>query len=63
MKNRTLLTFCFVIIAVILAAALIKAFDFENLKFRNWRLAIIYIGALCLSLYLFINNFKKQSEK
>jgi membrane protein DedA with SNARE-associated domain len=63
MKNRKVLLFIFSIIAIILGWALFKQFDFENLKFENTGLAIVYIVTFVFSIYFLIRNYKDRSKK
>ena len=48
-----------VIIILILGHALYDKFDFENLKFEKPAIAIVYIIAILISVYLLIKDFKK----
>jgi len=49
-----------VIIILILGHALYDKFDFENLKFEKPAIAIVYIIALVIAIYLLIKDFKKK---
>lgn len=53
----------FVIIAFILGSALIKQFDFENLKFEEPALAIVYIIVFVITIYSLIKDYKGRPEK
>ncbi|WP_286760717.1 hypothetical protein [Salegentibacter sp. UBA1130] len=63
MKNIKLPNFFFTVIAIILGAALYKQFDFENLKFEQPALAILYAIVLIFSIYGIVKNYKKPVEK
>lgn len=63
MENKKLLSFTFTIVAIILGVTLFKQFDFENLKFKNTGLAIIYLVTFAFSIYFLIKNSKNQSQK
>ncbi len=55
--------FTFGIFAIIIGVALFTQFDFENLKFENTGLAIVYLIGFLISIYLIIKDFKKRPEK
>nr|WP_199000020.1 hypothetical protein [Flavobacterium sp. ASV13] len=63
MENQKVPVFTFSIVAIILASALYKQFDFENLKFEKPALAILYIIVLSLSISVLIKSRKKNSGK
>ena len=63
MENKKLVNFFFVMIALILGWTLYKQFDFENLRFENTGLAIIYIVVFVMSIYFLIKDFRKRPEK
>jgi predicted ferric reductase len=63
MENRKTLSFTFIIVAIILASALFKQFNFETLKFKHTGLAIVYIITLVCSIYFLVKNSKKYPEK
>ena len=63
MKNIKAPHFFFTIIAIILGVALFKQFDFENLKFDNPALAILYIIVFIFSIYGIVKNYKNPPEK
>jgi membrane protein DedA with SNARE-associated domain len=60
-KNKAPM-FTFTIVAIILGVTLFKQFDFENLKFENTALAIVYLVVFVFAIYVLIKNFisKKQ---
>lgn len=60
MEKKKAPTFTFSIVAIIVGVALFKQFDFENLKFENTGLAIIYAVVFIFSIYLLIKNFIKK---
>ena len=39
-----------------------RKLDFENLKFEKPAMAIVYIIAILISVYLLIKDFKKKSD-
>ncbi len=57
MKNKKSLNFFFLIIIVIVGAALYKQIDSENLKFKQPGIAIIYSCTLLFSLYCLIKDY------
>lgn len=63
MENKKLVNFFFVMIALILGWTLYKQFDFENLRFENTGLAIIYMVVFVMSIYFLIKDFRKRPEK
>lgn len=63
MKNKRTLSLPFLIIAIILGVALFKQFDFQTLKFENWALAIVYMVALAISIYVLVTSRKSEPEK
>ncbi|MFD1293851.1 hypothetical protein ACFQ5N_08395 [Lutibacter holmesii] len=48
-----------VIIIIILGYALYDKFDFENMKFEKPAIAIVYIIAILISIYLLMKDLKK----
>ena len=62
-KNKAPM-FTFAIVAIILGVTLFKQFDFENLKFENTALAIVYMIVFVFAIYVLIKNFisKKQQS-
>ena len=63
MENKKLVNFFFVMIALILGWTLYKQFDFENLRFENTGLAIIYMVVFVMSIYFLIKDYRKRPEK
>jgi Ca2+/Na+ antiporter len=63
MKKKKTPIFFLVIIALILGQALFKQFDFENLKFENPALAILYIVVFVFSIYFLIRDYKNRLEE
>ena len=63
MESRKVLYVVFGTIAIILGWTLVKQFDFENLKFENTGLAIVYIATFAFSIYSLIRNYKKRPKK
>ncbi|WP_336892578.1 hypothetical protein [Flavicella sp.] len=62
MTNKKTPKFFSVIIILILGYALYDKFDFENLKFEKPAIAIVYIIAIVISIYLLIKDFKKNKS-
>ena len=60
MKNMKTSNIFSVIIILILGYALYDKFDFENLKFEKPAIAIVYVIAIVISIYLLIKDFKKK---
>lgn len=60
-KNQPI-TFVFWIVAIILGVTLYKQFDFQNLKFENPAMAVIYSIVFIFSVYYIIKNSKKQPK-
>jgi len=63
MKNKKTPNFFLIVIALILGQGIYKQFDFENLKFENPALSIIYIIVFVFSIYFLVKKDKKHSEK
>jgi uncharacterized membrane protein YadS len=63
MKNLKLPNFFFTVIAIILGIALYKQFDFDNLRFENPALAILFTIVFIFSIYGIVKNYKKSAEK
>ncbi len=61
--NKKGLSVVLMIPAIIIGIALYKEFDFENLKFENPALAIVYIIGIALSVIFQVKDFKKQPGK
>lgn len=59
MENKKALLFTFWVVAIILGVTLFKQFDFQNFKFENTGLAIIYAIVFIFSVYYIIKNSKK----
>lgn len=55
--------FIFLVVAIILGTAIVKQFDFENLKFKHTGLAILYIIVFAFSVYFLVKDYRKQPEK
>lgn len=60
MSSKKGLSFPFVIIALVLGGTIFKQFDFENLKFENPALAIVYILTFLMTVYILIKNLKDK---
>ena len=63
MKNKKSLNFIFLIMAIIVGVALYKQFDFENLKFRQPGLAIVYGITFAFSIFILVKDYRKPPEK
>ena len=60
MKYKIAPNFFFVIIVIILGAALFKQFDFQNLKVEKPALAIVYIIAFIICIGFMIKKSKNK---
>lgn len=60
MKYKIVPNFLFVIIAVILAGAIYKQFDFQNFKFEKPALAVVYIIVFIFCIVLMIKKAKNK---
>ena len=60
MEKKKTLSFIFGIVAIILGVTLFKKFDFQNLRFENTGLAIVYLIAFMISIYILIRNVKNK---
>lgn len=63
MENKKGINIVFVIIAIILGAAIYKQFDFVNLKFEKPALAILYMLVFVCSVYFLVKDFKNRTGK
>ena len=62
-KNNKVPSFIFGVVAVILGWTLVKHFDFENLRFKQPWLDILYIIIFLFSIYALIKNYKSITKK
>lgn len=60
MKIKIVPNFFSIIIAIIVGGALVKEFDFENLKFENPVLAIVYIITFIICIGFMIKKSKNN---
>jgi membrane protein DedA with SNARE-associated domain len=60
MDKRTEYSFPLIIIAIVLGWTIFKQFDFENLKFEQPAMAVIYIITFLMTVYFI---FKKDKNK
>lgn len=60
MNNKKGLPLILIIIAIIIGSAIIKDFDFENLKFEKPALAVVYILTLLMCVYFIITSIKRK---
>ncbi|HAF29549.1 MAG TPA: hypothetical protein DCG75_10920 [Bacteroidales bacterium] len=60
MSIKKRLSFPFIVIAIVIGAAIYEQFDFENLKFEKPALTIVYILTFLMTVYLL---FKKPKSK
>ncbi len=51
------------VVAIILGVALYKQFDFDNLRFKNTALSVIYMATFVFVVYVIIKNRKKKTEQ
>ena len=63
MKKKKGLSIVLLIPAIIIGVALYDEFDFENLKFENLGLAIVYFFGFVLSVTFLIKDANKPAEK
>jgi fucose 4-O-acetylase-like acetyltransferase len=63
MEKNKVPMFTFIIITIILGVTLIKQFDFENLKFENTGLAIVYLVVFISLIYMMIKDLKKKKQQ
>lgn len=56
MSDKKGLPFIIIIIAIIIGSAIIKDFDFENLKFEKPALAVVYILTLLMCVYFIFKS-------
>jgi hypothetical protein len=63
MENKKGINLFFVFIAVILGSTLFKHFDFENFKFQDPALDILFLIVFAVSIYLLIKDYRKNSAK
>ena len=61
MEKKKAITFIFSIVAIILGVTLFKQFDFKNFRFEKTGLAIVYLIAFIISIYILIKNSKKAA--
>lgn len=61
MEKKKAITFTFAIVAIILGVTLFKQFDFKNFRFEKTGLAIVYLIAFIISVYILIKNSKKAA--
>lgn len=60
MKYKIVFNIFFVIIAIIVGAALYNQFDFQNLTFEKPALAVVYIIVIIFSIGFMIKKQKKK---
>lgn len=60
MESKKGLNLFFVFIAFILGWTLIKHFDFNNFKFEDPALDILYLIVFVISIYLLIKDYTKR---
>ena len=54
------LPFPLIIIAAVLGWTIFKEFDFENLKFENPALTVVYTLTFLITIYLIAKNYRKK---
>lgn len=60
MENKKPLTFALRIATIIIAVTLFKQFDFQNLKFEQPALGIVYLITLVFLIYVLIKDAKNK---
>lgn len=60
MENSKTLSFTLIVVAVILGVTLFKQFDFEHLKFEKTGLAIVYLIAFVISVFVLVKNSRRK---
>lgn len=62
MEKRKEYSFPLIIIAIVLAWTIFKQFDFENLKFKEPAMAVVYILTLTMTGYFIFKKDKKKEK-
>lgn len=63
MEKKKTLNFSMTIIALILAVAIYKQYDFENQQFKKISLVILYSVTLAIAMFILVKDyFKKPTE-
>ena len=60
MSNKRGQPFPFGIIVIVLGWTIFKQFDFENLKFENPALTIVYALTFLMSVYFLVKNVQEK---
>lgn len=63
METKKGINLFFALIAFTLGLTLFKHFDFENFKFEDPALDILYLIVFVISIYLIIKDYIKRPEK
>ncbi len=63
MKNKKGINFFFLIIAIITGSKLFQHFDFQNLKFKNLGIDILYLVVFVGSLIFLVKDNVKPPKK
>lgn len=63
METKKGINLFFALIAFTLGLTLFKHFDFENFKFEDPALDILYLIVFVISIYLIIKDYIKRLEK
>lgn len=58
MSNKKGLSFPLLIIAIVLGWAIYKEFSFENFEFKKPAIALVYIIAFAIAVYLLVKRDK-----
>ncbi|WP_106523842.1 hypothetical protein [Taibaiella chishuiensis] len=62
MQQKRTLSFVFIIIAIIIGAALYRNFDFQNSRFKKPALAAVYLVTLAISMGFIFGKKKTQNN-
>ena len=62
MSNKKGLSFPLLIIAIVLGWTIYKQFNFENFKFEKPAIAVVYIIAFAIVVYLLVKKDKKKDN-
>jgi membrane protein DedA with SNARE-associated domain len=62
MNNKKGLSFPLLIIAIVLGWTIYKQFNFDNFKFEKPAIAVVYIIAFAIAVYLLVQKNKKKNN-
>jgi multisubunit Na+/H+ antiporter MnhG subunit len=60
MEKKKASSFIFSIIAIILGVTLYKQFDFKTFRFKETGIAIVYLIAFAIAMYVLIKNWRNK---